>query len=443
MNYSKTAAFLLLLTLLAANFLSAQTAPAPTKQEKLLNGLKVLIWNEPKAEKVSLRLRIHSGAAFDPKDKMGVMALVTDILFPTDQTKNFFEEDLEGSLEVVSNYDYIQINATAKSDEFLTILETIATVVSNPPITQENFVKVRDARLKAVEEMQKNPAYVADTAVARRLLGDFPYGRPQAGTPESLKLIDRPDLLTAKDKFFTADNATLAITGNVKPEFAYMAARRLFGAWKKADKLIPATFRQPDEPDASLQIVASPLIENPEVRYATRGLARNDKDFIASSILIKILNDRMAKAMPKDRPERAFARQYPSLLPGLIVVGMSNLTGLDVNSQLSANPPRTHMIIFKEENLIANLLYTKISTEEFEKAAKEVVSEINQTNPADLWLNVDTYKLASAKDEMQRAGSVTIGEVQQLAEKFQKQPFVRILMTKPTVSAEKTNPNNN
>ncbi|HLM01257.1 MAG TPA: pitrilysin family protein [Pyrinomonadaceae bacterium] len=441
MNYSKTAAFLLLLTLLAANFSFAQTAAAqqPSKQEKLLNGLKVLIWNEPKSEKVSLRLRIHSGSAFDPKDKMGTMALVADILFPDEQTKSFFAEDLEGSLEVTSNYDYIQINATAKTDEFLTILETIATAVSNPPITQENFVKVRDARLKTVEEMQKNPVYVADTTVSKRLLGDFPYGRPQGGAPESLKLIERADLLAARDRFLTADNATLAITGSVKPDFAFMAARRLFGAWKKSDKLVPATFRQPDAPDASLLTLASPAIETTEIRYATRGLARNDRDFVVSSILTKILNDRLSKEIPKDRPAgKAFARQNSNLLPGLIVVGLSNFP-VDMKAQQSENPPRAHMIIFKEENLIASLLSGKISGEEFEKARKEVVAEINQTNFADSWLDVDTYKLASVKDEMQRASGVTIAEAQQLADKFQKQPFVRILMTKPGETNPATN----
>jgi zinc protease len=405
MNYSKTAVFLLLLTLLAANFLRAQTPPAPTKQEKLLNGLKVLIWNEPKAEKVSLRLRIHSGSAFDPKDKMGVMALVTDILFPTEQTKNFFEEDLEGSLEVVSNYDYIQINATAKSDEFLTILETVATVVANPSITQENFVKVRDARLKAVEEMQKNPAYVADTAIAKRLLGDFPYGRPQAGTPESLKLIDRPDLLTAKDKFFTADNATLAITGNVKPEFAYMAARRLFGAWKKADKLVPATFRQPDDPNAETLKIPFNNPDKELARVAFEGLARNDKDYFSFVILTKALQARLNKF-----PD-GFVKYEPHLLRGIVIWGISFADKTNWNAEKA----ETGKII---------------KPEEFEKAKADLLNELNQKNIADRWLDVDTFKLVSVKDELQKAGAVTLADVQRVFEKSQKLPNVTVWLEK-------------
>lgn len=420
MKYSKRIAFLLILTLLAANFLSAQTVLQP-RQEKLLNGLKVLIWNEPKAEKVSLRLRIHNGSAFDPKDKMGTMALLTDILFPTEQTKNFFEEDLEGSLEITSTYDYIQINATAKADDFLTVLETIATVVSNPPITQENFVKVRDARLKMVEEMQKNPAYIADQAVAKRLLGDFPYGRPQAGTPESLKLIERGDLIMAKEKFFVSDNATLTITGNVKPDFAYMAARRLFGAWKKADKLVPATFRQPDAPDAKDLILESPDKDKIELREAMRGLARNDKDFFASNVLLRIAGNRLRKDIANGKPTQAFVRQEAHLLPGLIVFGNSYM-----RSELKVDPNEDWEVIRVSQLL--GLLDPKISADEFEKARGEVIAETNQKNQADFWLDVDTFKLVSVKDETAKANNVTLSDVQKIAERLVKQTDVTVVL---------------
>ncbi|MDQ3798416.1 MAG: insulinase family protein [Acidobacteriota bacterium] len=424
MNYFKRTAFLLLVTLVAANFSFAQTlaALAQPKQEKLLNGLKVLIWNEPKAEKVSLRLRIHSGSAFDPKDKMGTMALLADILFPDEQTRSFFEEDLEGSLEVTSNYDYLQINATAKADEFLTVLETISTAVSNPPITQENFVKVRDARLKAVEEMQKNPAYVADMAIAKRLLADFPYGRPQAGTPESLKLIERADLLTARDRFFTADNATLAITGNVKPDFAYMAARRMFGAWKKSDRLVPATFRQPDEPDSKDLILQSQEKDKIELREAIRGLARNDKDFYASAVLLKVAENRLRKDFAGGKQQQqAFIRQEAHLLPGLIVYGNSYL-----RSEIKVEPGEDWDVI--RVSRVLTLLDAKISADEFEKARNAVLAEINQKNPADFWLDVDTFKLVSVKDEITKASAVTLTDVQKAAERLAKQRDVTIVL---------------
>ena len=59
------------------------TAITQTPQkEQLLNGLKVLMWPDSKADKVWVRIRIHAGSAFDPQGKEGVMQLLADNLFP-------------------------------------------------------------------------------------------------------------------------------------------------------------------------------------------------------------------------------------------------------------------------------------------------------------------------------------------------------------------------
>src|SRR5258706_13638309 len=91
---------------------TAQKLPGP-RQEKLLNGLKLLMWPDGQANKVWVKIRIHSGSAFDPQGKEGLMKLLADSFFPTAATREFFTDDLGGSLEVVSNYDYIQVNASS------------------------------------------------------------------------------------------------------------------------------------------------------------------------------------------------------------------------------------------------------------------------------------------------------------------------------------------
>ncbi|MEO6589016.1 MAG: pitrilysin family protein [Pyrinomonadaceae bacterium] len=426
MNYTKKLKTFTILALFLFQFAStsfAQTTKfSEPRQEKLLNGLKLLTWNEPNADKITIKLRIHSGSAFDPQGKEGVMALLADALFPNESQREFFAEDLGGSLDVTSNFDYIQINATGKSDQFLTMMETLATAVTNPQFDKEITAKVVAARLEKVKELEKNPSYIADQAVAKRLFGDFPYGRAQMGTNISLAKIDFADLLFAKQRFLTADNATLAVIGKVKSEFAYSVVRRYFGGWEKADKKVPATFRQPDAPDTKQIIVNSPLIENSEIRYAMRGLARNDKDFASSSILIKIMQNRLSKKFPQENKNNFFVRQNSNLLPGLITVGISNLS-LD-------GKPSSDMIAFRGENLPAILVTEKISIEEFEKAKNEAATEMNQKNLADLWLDVDTFKLNTAKAEFQKINDVSIADVQKIAERLTKEPTATVLIVK-------------
>ena len=75
--------------------------------EQLLNGLRVLIWHRPGEQDVLLKLRIHSGAAFDVAGKSGQMAILGDILFPEASTREYFTDEMGGRLDVETDYDSI------------------------------------------------------------------------------------------------------------------------------------------------------------------------------------------------------------------------------------------------------------------------------------------------------------------------------------------------
>jgi predicted Zn-dependent peptidase len=417
-NYFKYTTFACLL-LLAAIVSPAQTPDlAAPRQEKLLNGMKLLVWNQPAAEKMTVKIRLHSGSAFDPQGKEGVMRLLSDVLFPNESIREFFVEDLNGNLEVVSNYDYIQINASGSGDKFLTILETLATALTNPQINKETTERVRQNLLAQVRELEKDPAYVADRAVAKRLFGTFPYGRPAAGTAESLAKIDFADLLLAKERFLTSDNATVAVSGNVKPDFALRAAKRLFGGWIKADKKVPATFAQPEAPSSGLPVIDSPAAGSSEFRLALRGPARGDRDYYASSALAKILQNRFRAR----EGQNGFVRQNAHLLPGSYVFGVS---GWNAGS------------LKKEGNTVAvpavdgyqnDILKTAVTAVEFEKAKAEVAAELAKTDAVDLWLDAETYRLTNVKADLQAAQTLAIGDVERVLERLRKEPAATILV---------------
>ena len=84
---------------------------------------------------------------------------------------------------------------------------------------------------------------LADRAIATRLFGDFPYGRPYVGTVESLERIDRADLMLARERFLNPNNATLVVIGGVQTNRAMRALRQLLGVWRKSGDHSP-TFRR-------------------------------------------------------------------------------------------------------------------------------------------------------------------------------------------------------
>lgn len=432
MNYrfffKKTFSLVILTSFLGIWSIAQTVKPVAPQQNTLLNGLKVLVFSDSSAEKVTIKLRIHSGAAFDPKDKMGVMALLGDIIFPTEQAKAFFVEDLEGSLDISTNYDYVQITATGKSDELLSMLETISNAVINPQITPETFKTISEARLKAINELEKNPAYLADQAVAKRLFGEFPYGRSIEGTTESLAKIDHADIIFAKERFLTSDNASIAIIGNVQSAFAFRAARQLFGGWVKADKKVPATFRQPDPPNVDFLPIEIADTEKTEMRIASRGIARNDKDYWLSEVLKNILQDKFRSVLSEEfRPDVSINNQA-NILPGMLEIKMSI--------------PTTSFDKFSEELPKTGKIKDLISQADFEKTKTLVETEFNRklTNKislADLWLDVDTYKTTSVLDQANSFNKMTFADLNKLGDRLLKDtPKVGIAVLKSENKSE-------
>jgi predicted Zn-dependent peptidase len=423
-DYFKKFTLLALILFATVSFSLAQvTKSTAPRQEKLLNGLKLLMWNEPAADKVTVKLRIHSGAAFDTLNKEGTMALLADILFPNESVREFFAEDLGGSIDVVSNYDYIQINATGNSDQILTILDTLATSITKPQIDKETTAKVRNLRLERIKELEKNPAYIADQAVARRLFGDFPYGKSPEGTIESLQKIDFADLLLAKQRFLTADNATLAVSGNIKSDYVFKIARQLFGGWEKADKKIPATFAEPAAPDTKFFLIKTELNKASELRFAFRGSARRDTDFHAAQILSTILQNRLRRK----ESDKVVLQQNSYYLPGLVMLKFSdwNSSSLKIAGE-DVSLPENFL------NYVQELLSPDITAEEFQIARADFLRNLNNQNSIDAWLNMNSFGLSSVKTDAQSAQNAALADVQKVLERWRKEAVVRTLLFRAT-----------
>ncbi len=292
----------------------------------------------------------------------------------------------------------------AKSNEFVTLLETLAQAVSNPTIDKETTLVLKKALTEKLRALEKDPVYVADRTAARRLFGAFPYGRPQMGSVESLQRIDFADLQFARERFFSADNATVAISGNFNGDLGFRAARRYLGAWLKSDKRIPSTFRQPDDPDTKpLEMI----LEGADGRttFALRGVARSDPDYAASMVLENILKGRLEKA-----PSHAVVSHQVRTLPGVLVISIPGASAFPVNS-----------------------LSERISESEFAIARVRTIAEFSRKTLFDQWLDADTYR-STVTGDARAFQTVTIADVQRVAGHLAKNPIVSVVVRSPAAA---------
>ena len=415
---SAVAGVLLLCALLPATPLPAQT-PSQPEREQLLNGLRLMFWLQPGSPDVILKLRINSGAAFDLAGKSGQMALLGDLLFPDPATVDFFTDEMGGKLDVNVGYDSTTITMVGKAHEFEQIIEVLRNALLSTQLTPEVVTRMRDQRVKLLRDTSIAPATVADRAVLARLFGDFPYGRPAAGSPEDVARIERADLMQARDRFLNSNNATLAIIGGVTKPRAMRAVRQLLGPWRKSEQIIPTTFRQPVPADTRTLIVnvAGPSVE---LRLAARGVSRSDTDFATATVLARVAQNRWQATTPELAKQPVFARNDAYVLPGAFLMGAA------VNEMTVADS------LANARKVLDSLMRTPPTADELERAKTEVINELTPTltrpeAQADPWLDADTYRLSAPQDQIALLRAVTAPEVQRVANRLFNKTIVSVV----------------
>jgi zinc protease len=406
--------------LLALQSAVAQSGPTPESQE-LLNGLKVLFWPKPGSPDVLLKLRVHSGSAFDLAGKSGEMALLGDILFPDPETADFFTEQMGGKLNVAVNYDSITITMVGKADQLNNILDVLRNAILSTQLTPEVVTRIRDDRLKMVRSISLQAPVVADRTVAARLFGSFPYGRPSSGSPEDLARIGRGDLMLARDRFLNSNNATLVISGGITQTHAMRTLKQLFGPWRKSEQIAPSTFSAAKPPDPRTLIVNLPE-GKVEVRLALRGVARSDKDFHALVLLARVAQARWQEANPDVAGKPTFVRSESYVLPGSIVMG-ANVT-----------PQVTVATLTSAKKVLEGLITTPGTAAELERARQAVISELTSQTPrseaeADAWLDRYTYRLTEVQDNVALLQAVSPADLQRVATRlFKDAPIATVVV---------------
>ena len=69
-----------------------------------------------------------------------------------------------------------------------------------------------------------------------------------------------------------------------------------------------------------------------------------------------------------------------------------------------------------------------IESNEFDKAKTAFLNEFGKQNPMEFWLDSHTYKLSPIKDEIQKANSIALADVQRVLDNWRKEAVTMSLV---------------
>jgi zinc protease len=265
----------------------------PYQMRTLPNGLQVIAVSHHEQPAVSLRLIVRAGGAQDPANKPGVAYVAASLLDQGTTTKNAEQiattiDSIGGAIGAGATSDLSFINAAVMKDSLGLALDLVSDLARHPAFAPDEIDRQRQQILSGLKVSYDDPDYLAGVVFDRLVYGFHPYGKPDSGTPDSVGSVTREDLVAFHKRWFGANNAILAIVGDVTPDEAFAGAERAFGSWGRVE--LPQTKVEDLPPPARrVVIIDRPGAVQTEIRAGNISLARRHPDYLALDIAMKIL----------------------------------------------------------------------------------------------------------------------------------------------------------
>ena len=265
----------------------------PYEVKTLANGLQVIAVSHHEQPAVSLRLIVRAGAAQDPDDKPGVAALAATLLDQGTATRSAEQianaiDSIGGALGTGAGADLTSINTVLMKDSLAFGHELVSDIAQHPAFAPEEIERQRQQSLSGMRVNYDDPEFLANGVFDRLVYGVHPYGRPQAGTPETLQGLTRNDLVAFHKKYFGANNAILAIVGDVTATEAFAGAERAFGSWGRVT-IETGKPVEPPPPTRRVIVIDKPGSVQTEIRVGNIAIPRKHEDFMALDLAAKVL----------------------------------------------------------------------------------------------------------------------------------------------------------
>ncbi len=284
----------MLVIILAFATIPTARATPPIQQDRLDNGLRVLLMEARNVPMVVMRLTVPAGSRLDPKGKGGTASMLASVLEDHTKKHNFvswadFLDAQAIRLGAGADRDSLSISMTALKEALPEGVHALTEAALMPGWNEKRFLFLKTDAISAAKKSLEEPDVRAAQSTTRMLYPRHGYGHRPGGSVDSLERIDLADLRSMYHRQFKPQGAVLAVSGDITMKELLRQIRPLLAGWEGA-------------PEKSLRDITKPASvpggEKRHVTMATRqmtvqlsrlGPSRYAPDFFTDMLLNHIL----------------------------------------------------------------------------------------------------------------------------------------------------------
>lgn len=415
----------------------------PVREFTLDNGLRLRVQRNTTVPGAAMQLYWLGGLLGDAPGREGAASAMAAMMLRGTETRTAQEiaravEDMGAHLSAESGNNTTFVTATALSQDWREVMALMADVTLNPSFPAQQWKSVQPRLLAAIDRQDDSWAGELRGHFREVYYDDHPWSQTPLGRAEVVKSLTADDLAAYHDAHLAAENAVLAVVGDVDPEKVRDAAARLFGGMD-AKPQAAGVFDppEPEAPEATIeQFDTRKPIAAVQIGFGP-GLERSDPDYARVQVLSTLMSD---------FPAGWLEQQLRGRGPGLVyAVGAGVQTGLVPGYfaiLFNTQPSQVVEAVERAMSVVERAKTGPIGEDDLARAKAKVLTreffgrQGNASRAAELALD-ELYGIddPGAEAFIAQVKAMDADAVREVAKKYLRNPVVVVLSSEPVDEA--------
>lgn len=340
------------------------------KKKIYKNGLRVITIPMKDNPTVTVLVLVGTGSDYEPKEINGISHFLEHMCFkgtekrPSAKVISHELDALGCQYNAFTGSEYTGYYAKGDAKNFRQIFDIISDIYQNSTFPKEELEKEKGVIIEEINMYEDMPQSHVEDLWSEVLYKDQPAGRSTLGTKENIKRMIRDNFINYRNKYYTASNTVIIVSGNVSSFDVYKEVNKKFNSIKIAQvpnkpktkisqtkREVLVKYKETDQTHFILGVRAFDLFDK-----------RNIKVSMLASVLGAGMSSRLFQKLREEMGVAYYVRAYnnPSLDHGSfqIAAGVSNDRVGEVIKEIikECNDLKTNKISEQELDKVKSLL---------------------------------------------------------------------------------------
>lgn len=227
----------------------------------LSNGLEVVVIPDHRAPVVTHMLWYHVGSADEDPGKSGIAHFFEHLMFKGTKTYPAGEfsqkvAEIGGQENAFTSYDYTAYYQQVSPDALEMVMTYEADRMENLILNDDVIGTERDVVMEERRSRtDSDPSSLLSEEVSATLYQNHPYRIPVIGWMHEIEQLNLKDALAFYERYYTPNNATLVVSGDVDEATVRALAEKTYGKVKRRAE--PGPRLRPQEPEQNTRRIVS------------------------------------------------------------------------------------------------------------------------------------------------------------------------------------------